>query len=91
MEYNSDEEPKITNTEIFQKTNSDLQNSAQSETTREEQNIVPKIRIEVATPTPNKNLIRNYPTEQIIGSKDKGVMTRRKINEELCFSSRTKK
>ena len=36
MEYNSNEESEITNNEIFQKTNNDLQNSVQSETTREE-------------------------------------------------------
>ena len=54
---------------------------------REEQNIVPQIRIEAETPTPNKNLIRNHPAKQIIGSKDKGVMTRSRINEELCLIS----
>ena len=32
-------------------------------------------------------MIRNHPIDQIIGSKEKGVMTRRKINEELCLIS----
>ena len=54
---------------------------------REEHSIVLEIRIEVATPTPNKNLIRNNPAEQIIESKEKGVMTTSKINEELCLIS----
>ena len=54
---------------------------------REEQNIVPEIRIEVVTPIPNKNFIRNHPIDQIIGSKEKGVMKRSRINEELCLIS----
>ena len=45
-----------------------------------------EIRVEIATPTPNRNLIRNHPTDQIIGSKEKGVM-RSIINEELCLIS----
>ena len=32
-------------------------------------------------------MIKNHPSEKIIGSKDKGVMTRRRINEELCLIS----
>ena len=32
-------------------------------------------------------MIRNHPIDQIIGSKEKRVMTRRKINEELCLIS----
>ena len=31
--------------------------------------------------------MRNHPTDQIIGSKEKGVMTRSRINEELCLIS----
>ena len=54
---------------------------------REEQSIVPKIRVEAATPIANKNMTKNHPANQIIGSKDKGVMTRSKINEELCLIS----
>ena len=62
MEYNSDEEPEITNkrNELLHKANNDLQNSMQSKIEREEQSTMPKIRIEVVTPTPNKNLIRNH-------------------------------
>ena len=34
--------------------------------------------------------MRNHPANQIIGSKEKGVMTRSKINEELCLISQVK-
>lgn len=39
------------------------------------------------TPTPNKNMKKNHPPVQIIGSGDKRVMTRNGINEELCLVS----
>lgn len=39
------------------------------------------------TPTPNNNLAKNYPSDQIIRSKEKGVMTRNKVHEELCLIS----
>ena len=54
IEYNSDEEPKMTkkSNEQLQKGNNNLQNSAQTKTMREEQSEVPKIRIEVATIIP---------------------------------------
>ena len=39
------------------------------------------------TPTSNKNMTKNHPLEQIIGRKDKGVMIRNKVNEELCLIS----
>ena len=48
---------------------------------------MPKIIIEVVTPIPKKKLIGNHLADQIIGSKEKGVMTRRRINEELCLIS----
>ena len=51
------------------------------------QSTIPKIRIEATTPTTNRNMISNHPVDQIIGSKEKGVMTKRKINEELCLIS----
>ena len=35
MEYNSDEEPKITSNELLKKTNNDLQDSAKTEIVRE--------------------------------------------------------
>ena len=54
---------------------------------KENHNAVLEIRIEVANTTPNRNLIRNHPTDQIIGSKEKGVMTRSRVNEELCLIS----
>ena len=85
MDYNSGEDNYYWMTkrcnELFLKKNNDLQNSAQTEIMREEQSAVPKIRIEAATPTPNKNLIRNHPANQIIGNQEKGVITRRRINE----------
>ena len=46
-----------------------------------------EIRIEMSTPTPNNFFTRNHPPEQIIGSKDKGVMTRNIVNEEICLIS----
>ena len=54
---------------------------------RGEQSAVPKVRVEVETPTTNKNAMLNHLTDQIIGSKEKGVMKRRRINEELCLIS----
>ena len=44
-------------------------------------------RVAMSTPTPNRNLTKNHPLEQIIGSKDKGVMTRNRVNEEICLIS----
>ena len=32
-------------------------------------------------------MTKNHPTNQIIGSKDKGLMTRSITNEELCLIS----
>ena len=32
-------------------------------------------------------MIKNHPSEQITGRKDKGVMTRSRVNEELCLIS----
>ena len=91
MDYNFDEDnySGITNrcSELFIKTSNELHSSVQTEEVREEQNAVPEIRVEATTPTPNKNLIRNHLANKIIGGKEKGVMTRRKINEELCLIS----
>ena len=44
-------------------------------------------RVEIETPTPGKNMIKNHPSEKIIRRKDKGVMTRSRVNEELCLIS----
>ena len=41
----------------------------------------------MSTPTFSRNMIKNHPLEQIIGSKDKGVMKRNIVNEELCLIS----
>ena len=32
-------------------------------------------------------MTKNHPLEQIIKSRDKGVMTRSRINEEICLIS----
>ena len=44
---------------------------------------IEEIRIEMSTPTSSRNMTKNHPLEKIIGSKDKGVMTRNRVNEEL--------
>ena len=49
--------------------------------------MVPKIRVETTTPIANKNMTKNHLVDQIIGSKDKGLMKRSRINEELCLIS----
>ena len=92
--YNSNEEesnPRVVsqNAEVLFKTNNDLQNDVLTFKHRGEQSSEPReeIRVEMSTPTPNKNMTRNHPPEQIIGSKDKGIMTRNKINEEICLIS----
>ena len=36
-------------------------------------------------PTPNRNLTKNHPVDQIIRSKEKVVMTIIIVNEELCL------
>ena len=46
-----------------------------------------EIRVEMSTPTPNKNMTKNHPPEQIIRRKDKGVMTRNRVNEEIYLIS----
>lgn len=43
-----------------------------------------EIRIEVESLTPNNNLTKNHLENQIIGSKDKGVMIRNIVHKELC-------
>ena len=46
-----------------------------------------KLRFEIKTPTLGKNMIKNHPPKKIIRNRDKGAMTRSKINEELCLIS----
>ena len=43
------------------------------------------MRVEIETPTHNRNLEKNHPLEKIIGSKDKGVMKGNIVNEEKCL------
>ena len=33
------------------------------------------------------NLTKNHPVDQIVGSKEKGVMTRNRVHDELCLIS----
>ena len=56
---------------------------------REEYRSKPRehIRVEMSTPTSSKNMTKNHPPKKIIGSKDKGVVTRKRVNEELCLIS----
>ena len=46
-----------------------------------------ELRVEIATPTLGKNMIKNHPSKQMIGRKDTGVMKRSRVNEELCLIS----
>ena len=41
----------------------------------------------MSTPTSNINVTKNHPPENIIRSKDKGLMTRNDMNEKLCLVS----
>ena len=89
--YNLDDDvvTKPRNDEVFLKTNNDLQNEREP---RQEQSLKPSVepRVEITTPTSGKNMIKNHPSEQIIVSKDKGLMTRSRVNEELCLISQVK-
>lgn len=94
VDYNSGDEEDNSgivrqNVEVFFKTNNDLWNDMQIDEKREEQSSDPReeIRVEITTPILSKNLTRNHPPEQIIGSKDRGVMTRNRVNEEICLIS----
>ena len=88
LDYNLDDDvvTKPRNDEVFLETNNDFQNEGEP---RQEQSSEPLVepRVEIATPTSGKNMIKNHPSEQIIKSKDKGVMTRSRVNEELCLIS----
>ena len=92
MDYNFDEEEDSArfvraNVEFFPETNNDLQNDVQIIEQKGEQRSEPRedIRVEIETPTPNKNLINNHPAELIIRRKDKGLMTRNRVNKKLCL------
>ena len=86
--YNLDDDvvTKPRNDEVFLETNNYLQNEGE---TRQEQSSGHSIepRVQIATPTLGKNMMKNHPSEQISGRKDKGVMTRIRVNEELCLIS----
>ena len=81
-EYNSNNDvvTKPMNDEVFLETNNDLQNEGKP---RWEQCSEPSVepRIEIVTPTSRKNMIKNHPSEKIIKSKEKHVITRRRFNE----------
>ena len=87
IDYNFDSRMANRYTELFLKTNNDLQNIVKTMELRGGWSIVPEIRVEVTTPITNANMKKNQLADQIIGSKDKVVMTRNKINEELCLIS----
>ena len=89
VDYNSNDDDvvnKLRTDEVFLKTNNDLQNEGEP---RQELSLEPLVepRVEITTPTSGKNMIKNHPFEQIIESKDKGVMKRSRINEELYLIS----
>ena len=75
VDYNLDDDvvTKPRNDEVLFKTKNDLQNEGEP---RQEQSSKPSVkpRVEITT-TLGKNMIKNHPFEQIIESKDKGVMT----------------
>lgn len=85
LDYNSDEEANSKTHhevgEVFIETNDNLQNEIQIVERREE----PRAEVEITTP--KRNLTKNHPVEQIIGSKDKGVMPRNHVHEEVCLIS----
>ena len=92
VDYNSDDEEdnfRIVrqNAKVFFETSNDLQNDVLYVEHREEMRFVARdeMRFEMTTPTSNKNMKNNHPPEKIIGSNDKGVMTRNRVNEELCL------
>ena len=88
VDYNSDDDvvTKPRNDEAFLETNNDLQNEGEL---RQEQSLEPlaELRVEITTPTSSKNMTKNHTPEQIIKSRYKVVMTRSRINEELCLIS----
>ena len=92
VDYNSDDEEDNSriirqNAKVFFETSNDLQNDVLYVEHREEMRFSPRdeIRFEMKTPTSKKNMKKNNPPEKIIGSKDKGVMTSNRVNEELCL------
>lgn len=94
IDYNSDEEENNyrivrQNVEVLFETNNDLQNDVLCVEHREEQKFESRDerRVEISTPSSSRNMTHNHLTKQIIGRKDKGVMTRNKVNEELCLIS----
>lgn len=73
--------------EIIVETNNNSQNGVKIVEKRGEQSSEPRNELifEIVTPTPNKNMTKNHPPEKIIRRRDKGVMTRNKVNEKLCL------
>ena len=52
----------------------------------EKQSEEPKGEIIIEQGTPNRYIAKNHPVNQIIGSANKGVMTRNKVSEEVfCY------
>ena len=88
VDYNSDDDviTKPRNDETFLETNNDVKNEGEPS---QGQNSKPSVetRVEIATPNLEKNMIKNHPSKQIIRSKNKDVMIRSRVNEELCLIS----
>ena len=72
---------------VFVETNNDLYNDVLIVEKRGEKRSKPRDQISVEMSCPNRNLIKNHPPKKIIERKDKGVMTRKKVNEEICLIS----
>ena len=92
VDYNLDEEKDNSgivrqNAEVLFKTNNDFQNSVLTTKKRGEKRSQPREEIRVDISTPNKNITRNHPPEQIIGSKDEDIMTRNRASEEIFLIS----
>ena len=88
VDYNSDDDVVTNprNDEVFFETNNNFHNEGKP---RKEQSLKPSVepRVNIETPTLGKNMIKNHPSEKIIRRRDKGVMTRSRVNEELCLIS----
>ena len=83
LDYDSDEEtnPKIGR--VIIKTDNDLQNGYQIE----DQISKPSTKERVELTNPSKSISKYHPPKTIIGKKDKRVMTRNRVNEEICLIS----
>lgn len=93
IDYGSDEDkrqkPNINQDdekELCYETNNDLQIEDARVELRIEPKSTPREKVRDEQGTPNY-VAKNHPTNKIIGSANKGVMTRNKVHEELCLIS----